>query len=85
LQGNSCIGVGTTCAEDLTINGSLPLGAFIVSYLDTGTGNVIGTANSGDLFVNQLAATPLPAALPMFLGGLAGFYGLLRRKRKTQA
>jgi hypothetical protein len=30
-----------------------------------------------------VSATPLPAALPMFLGGLAGFYGLIRRKRKT--
>jgi hypothetical protein len=86
LQGNSCIGMANTCVEDLTLNGTpLPLGAFIVSYLDTGATAVIGTANSGDLFVNQLAATPLPAALPMFLGGLAGFYGLLRRKRKTLA
>jgi hypothetical protein len=82
LVANSCVGASTACGEDLTIGG-LPLGAFIVSYLDTGTGNVIGTANSGDLSVNQLAATPLPAALPMFLGGLAGFYGLLRRRRKT--
>jgi hypothetical protein len=32
-----------------------------------------------------VSATPLPAALPMFLGGLAGFYGLIRRKRKTLA
>jgi hypothetical protein len=86
LQGNSCIGVGATCAEDLTINGTaLPLGAFVVSYLDTGTGNVIGTANSGDLFVNQLATTPLPAALPMFLGGLGGLWGLLRRRRQNVA
>lgn len=30
-----------------------------------------------------LAATPLPAALPMFLGGLAGFWGLLRRRRQS--
>jgi hypothetical protein len=85
LQGNSCIGMGATCAEDLTINGTaLPLGAFVVSYLDTGTGNVIGTANSGDLFVNQLAATPLPAALPLFAGGL-GLFGWLTRRRKRSS
>jgi hypothetical protein len=38
-----------------------------------------------DVAAPVLGATPLPAALPMFLGGLAGFYGLLRRKRKTLA
>jgi hypothetical protein len=83
LAANSCVGASTACGEDLTLSsGSLPLGAFIVSYLDTGSGNVIGTANSGDLFVNQLvAATPLPASLPLFFGGLAGVYALLRRKR----
>jgi hypothetical protein len=86
LIGNACIGVTNTCVEDLTIGGTpLPLGAFIVSYLDTGASAVIGTANSGDLFVNQLAATPLPAALPMFLGGLGGLWGLLRRRRQSVA
>jgi hypothetical protein len=82
LAADSCVGVTNTCGEDLTIGGDkLPLGAFIVSFLDTGTGNVIGTANSGDLFVNQLAATPLPAALPLFAGGL-GLMGWLTRRRK---
>jgi hypothetical protein len=30
-----------------------------------------------------LAATPLPASLPLMLGGLAGLYQLVRRRRKT--
>jgi hypothetical protein len=85
LAANSCVGASTACGEDLTIGGSaLPLGAFVVSYLDTGANAVVGTANSGDLFVNQLAATPIGPALPLFASGLALFYGLSRRRREQR-
>jgi hypothetical protein len=32
-----------------------------------------------------VSATPLPAALPMFLGGIGGLWGLLRRRRQKAA
>jgi hypothetical protein len=55
--------------------GSWILGDAIVNGVDT------TTAQSAGVFVEPLAATPLPAALPMFLGGLAGFWGLVRRRK----
>jgi hypothetical protein len=52
--------------------GLSPLGSFEID---------IPSANSGDLF---LTPTPLPAALPLFAGGL-GVIGLLGWRRKQKA
>jgi hypothetical protein len=90
VSGAGLAGPGVTPLVDtFTIGGNLPLGSYVIAMLlstdSKGNPIVIDTANSGAGFVDAalVAATPLPAALPMFLGGLAGFYGLLRRKRKT--
>jgi hypothetical protein len=57
--------------------------------LPLGASCLIGADNAGNQyygFVTEVAATPLPAALPLFAAGLGGL-GLFgwRRKRKAQA
>lgn len=70
---------------DFTATGSSTL----ISLLGTQSGGVeeyIGLDNADVEFVSGPSATPLPATLPLFAGGL-GVIGLVtrRRKRKTQA
>jgi hypothetical protein len=60
----------------------------IFSFGGTGTGNAYGQISPSGFGVGhfEVSATPLPAALPLFAGGL-GALGLLgwRRKRKAAA
>jgi hypothetical protein len=60
----------------------LPDGSLIFAFLVESNGTV-DTANSGVILeTQQLAATPLPPAAWMFMGGL-GLFGWMARKRKT--
>jgi hypothetical protein len=70
---------------DYSITGSL------LNLADVNAGDTIafvaaltGLNDGPDSFFVEsapVAATPLPAALPMFLGGLAGLWGLVRRRK----
>jgi hypothetical protein len=74
-----------------TINNSQS--GFTLTAINGETINLFSVVDTGGLITDfehyrvdvagPLAATPLPAALPMFLGGLAGFWGLLRRRRQN--
>jgi hypothetical protein len=46
-----------------------------------GTG--IGSTIDGHVTINDVAATPLPAALPLFASGLGMFGFLVRRKKRN--
>ena len=72
--------------EDLYNNGVDALNAQRYSSAnDQFNGNVDNfTLNSTTFNFDPAVATPLPAALPMFLTGLAGL-GLLARRRRKQA
>jgi len=69
-------GSNTSNGPLFTLNGSLDLGSYIVSYLDASCG-WISTANSGALFEKK---TPEPASLVLLVGGLFGLTWLRRKK-----
>jgi hypothetical protein len=71
---NSQSGFTLTAINGETIN--------LFSVVDTG-GVITDFEHYRVDVAGPLAATPLPASLPMFLGGLAGFWGLLRRRRQS--
>jgi len=84
-------GPGIFPPDDLfQLGGNLPLGSYVIAMLinvddRTGAISVFNTANSGAGFINQTSfETPLPAAVWMFGGGLAGLGFLLRRKKQKQ-
>jgi hypothetical protein len=58
----------------------------VYSQVSAGNYDIYSTAASGSVSVTAVAATPLPAALPLFAGGLGvmGFFAN-RRKRKNAA
>ena len=71
--------------DEFALAGALPMGSFIDGFFQESDKDV-ATANSGALFVNTtaVAATPLPGALPMFVGGL-GLLGLIKSRKRKQA
>ena len=75
----------------LTLQSALPLGSYIVGFLNVGTANspnFVGTANSGAIFETG-SGTPPPVPEPsslMLLGsGIAVAAGLVRRRMKALA
>jgi hypothetical protein len=77
--------------SQLTNSGGLDdqTGSFIISVLAGDTyGIYVSSSDSccgrADISVTAADATPLPAALPLFAGGL-GLIGLLARRRKQRA
>lgn len=54
-----------------------------VTYYDSTSTNGGAPSNPGDIITINPGATPLPASLPLFAGGL-GVLGLLARKRKQR-
>jgi hypothetical protein len=76
------LGINLTTA-DLAINNLFPINSGSEGFsfiIFSGTRLV----NGGSLEITDIAATPLPAALPMFMGGV-GLIGLLARRRKRKA
>jgi hypothetical protein len=73
------------------INGTPPLSPTEFNLYVDGGGAAVSSDNSnnvnaefrGDLSITQVSATPLPAAFPLFAGGL-GVMGLLTRRRKRK-
>jgi len=80
---NGLYGFSATQGEDTLSIGSLS--SFQLSSTNSPVDDIPSTIG-GTVKVNELAATPLPATLPLFAGGL-GAMGLLgwRRKRNAQA
>jgi hypothetical protein len=88
---NSVQKSGTSLTFDVTTSDAT-LAAFIAS-LQSASGGVDNplfvadvsstTGNTGGIDFAQVSQTPLPAALPLFAGGL-GFMGFLGRRRKVK-
>ena len=72
---------------DVTVAGGITPASFIQNdnslffATDIGVSNGRGGYSTGDVAAPSVSATPLPAALPLFIGGL-GMIGLLSRRRK---
>lgn len=74
----------------LTLQSSLPLGSYIVGFLNigtTGSPNFVGTANSGAIFETRTPTTPTPepSSLALLGTGIAAAAGILRRRMKALA
>ena len=84
------VSLGQCCLLELTFNSPPDGSPGLVELLDVAAFNLPGHGGWFDNGINaggvEVAATPLPAALPLFATGLGGL-GLLgwRRKRKAQA
>jgi hypothetical protein len=65
-----------------TVNGDTLTSIGLTSFQLFGTG--ISSTDGGTVTINAVAATPLPAALPLFAGGL-GLLGMFARRRKQKA
>lgn len=74
----------------LTLQSALPLGSYIVGFLNIGTANspnFVGTANSGAIFETGPSSSPVPepSSLMLLGSGIAVAAGLLRRRMKALA
>jgi hypothetical protein len=80
----------TLAAISSSLDGGVLWGTFSVDFVRIGLG-LEGPDGQpynyfvDDLTINSAAATPLPAALPLFATGLAGLGWLARRRRKQVA
>jgi PKD repeat protein len=54
-----------------------------LTVIDDANGDLVGTANM-EVDVSDVSPTPLPAALPLFAGGL-GMVGFIARRKKRNA
>jgi hypothetical protein len=82
---SSC-GTGTTLSFDITLASGITPSSFIQNGNSLFfASDIMGTnGNTGDVGAPNVSATPLPAALPLFIGGL-GMMGLFGRRRKREA
>jgi hypothetical protein len=78
---NSIVYTGTIGSTMVTL--SLSSGGFDYTFTDSNP-NGSYADSSGGLITATLTATPLPATLPLFAGGL-GMFGLFGRRRKQKA
>lgn len=80
-------------SPQLSLNGLLPEDSYVLAFLETTSGkgknestSYIATANSGTIFEDTPAPTPLPATLPLLATGLGAMVLLgWRRKRNIRA
>jgi len=89
LGTNTLAGASGPPSQLLNLNTALPLGSFIVAFLNQGTAgapNWQGTANSGAIFEtsgSNLPRVPEPASLLLLGVGMMGVAGFAWRKGRT--